>query len=205
MDDEQRKKDLKVFYGLISRLPAAPEYANNGNGSFIEFAFQRGETRRDTGKDGQKRVVRVGTSDNPSRRPGSRKERRGGESYFREHLKLALMTRMNQHGPREHFWRHKKAAERKVNEMMEKELEFRWLPVKKSDVAFIKTKCIALLSNYERTSIDVYSKNWLGMWCRNANVRESGLWNDHYVAKKYRHSPKFLKKLAELVGEAEGK
>ena len=57
---------------------------------------------------------------------------------------------------------------------------------------------IALLSNFERPSIDPPSPNWLGLQSTKESIRESGLWNTDHVEKF--HDPAFLEKLKAYVG-----
>jgi hypothetical protein len=45
----------------------------------------------------------------------------------------------------------------------------------------IERNAIALLSNYQRPSIDPHSKTWLGLSSGRERVRESGLWNNRHV------------------------
>lgn len=63
--------------------------------------------------------------------------------------------------------------------------------------ALIERNAIALLSNFERDSIDQPSKRWLGHYSGRLLVRNSGLWNSHYVEE--RHDPEFLDMFADAV------
>jgi hypothetical protein len=65
--------------------------------------------------------------------------------------------------------------------------------------ATIERNAIALLSNYDRPSIDRLSEMWLGRYCDRPRVRESGLWNSNHVDEK--HDPRFLELLAKYAGE----
>ncbi|HET6148619.1 MAG TPA: hypothetical protein VFH68_13880 [Polyangia bacterium] len=49
----------------------------------------------------------------------------------------------------------------------------------------IERDAIALLSNFDKDPIDSPSTEWLGLDCRHAHVRRSGLWNNHHVDKEY--------------------
>jgi hypothetical protein len=69
-------------------------------------------------------------------------------------------------------------------------LPFLWLqiddqPGSGSDRGFIERNSIALLSNYEKASIDSPSANWLGQHADRPKVRASGLWNNNHVDEGY--------------------
>ena len=83
------------------------------------------------------------------------------------------------------------------------QMPFLWInvpdaPSRKSDRACLELNCIALLSNFERPSIDSPSPNWLGLQSGERTIRESGLWNTNHVEKF--HDPVFLEKLRAYVG-----
>jgi hypothetical protein len=83
------------------------------------------------------------------------------------------------------------------------QMPFLWInvpdaPSRKSDRACLELNCIALLSNFERPSIDPPSPNWLGLQSSKSTIRESGLWNTNHV-EKY-HAPAFLERLRAYVG-----
>jgi hypothetical protein len=63
---------------------------------------------------------------------------------------------------------------------------------------FIERNSIALLSNCNEQE-DLPSKDWLGHYCRDPNVRASGLWNSDHVREAY--SPAFLTELDRLIAE----
>jgi len=84
---------------------------------------------------------------------------------------------------------------------------FLWLEVNDapgpdSERAYIERNSIALLSNYGRlgiaSAIDPPSKVWLGNYCRNKIVCESGLWNVDHVTESH-IDPNFLEKLEMKV------
>tara|TARA_Y100001970_G_scaffold286520_1_gene408890 strand:+ start:411 stop:1145 length:735 start_codon:yes stop_codon:yes gene_type:complete len=59
--------------------------------------------------------------------------------------------------------------------------------------AIIEKSTIALLSNFQKPSIDSASKTWLGNYCdygKNRKVIHSGLWNNDFVDQEY--DPAFL-------------
>jgi len=82
-------------------------------------------------------------------------------------------------------------------------MPFLWLEVNdppgpQSERAYIERNSIALLSNFGRlgtaSAVDLPSTEWLGHFCRNEMVRESGLWNVDQVTNKH-IDPNFLDKL----------
>jgi hypothetical protein len=81
-------------------------------------------------------------------------------------------------------------------------MPFLWLqiddePGKESERGYIERNAIALLSNYDKDSIDPPSKNWLGLFCNRSRVRNSGLWNYNHVDESI--DPEFLERFQELV------
>ena len=59
---------------------------------------------------------------------------------------------------------------------------------------------IALLSNYNKPTLDPPSQNWLGHRSDRERVRKSGLWNQNHVEEPY--DPAFLDSLDQLVSQA---
>lgn len=79
--------------------------------------------------------------------------------------------------------------EQRVSDFIQ-ELPFLWLkvddePGPESDRDFIERNAVALLSNFEKKSIDARSGDWLGKHSPSREIRESGLWNVDYVEKGY--------------------
>jgi hypothetical protein len=73
-------------------------------------------------------------------------------------------------------------------------MPFLWLTVEdqpspNSMRAYLERNAIALLGNYGRSetqhTIDPPSATWLGHYCENAFVRESGLWNVQHVDERH--------------------
>lgn len=64
----------------------------------------------------------------------------------------------------------------------------------------IERQSIALLSNFERPSLDPATRDWLGHSSDRPLVAQSGLWNQRHVTE--RHDPAFLTTLAELIDRA---
>ncbi len=65
---------------------------------------------------------------------------------------------------------------------------------------YVAQNAIALLSNFNKYPIDSPSPDWLGNFCTNALVRESGLWNTNGVMLKYDH--RFLEIFRKIVCES---
>jgi len=91
--------------------------------------------------------------------------------------------------------------EKQVSEYL-REQPFLWIrvddePSKNSDRAKIEENVIALLSNFEKGSIDPRSDDWLGEDSPKKEIRESGLWNVNHVEEDY--SSDFLELLEEKV------
>jgi len=82
------------------------------------------------------------------------------------------------------------------------QMPFLWInvpdePSRSSDRAYLELNSIALLSNFERPSIDPPSPKWLGLQSSKRTIQESGLWNTNHVEKF--HDPMFLGKLRAYV------
>jgi len=74
-------------------------------------------------------------------------------------------------------------------------MPFLWLAVEdaagpESFRGLIERNAIALLSNFERDSLDPPSNGWLGQYSDRERVRLSGLWNNNHVEDRY--DPGFL-------------
>ncbi len=82
------------------------------------------------------------------------------------------------------------------------QMPFMWLevpdpPGPHSLRGYIERNAIALLSNYNRPTLDAPSSSWLGTHCNREKVRASGLWNQNHVDEPY--DPAFLDELERLV------
>jgi hypothetical protein len=66
-----------------------------------------------------------------------------------------------------------------------------------SDRAFVERNVIALLSNFERSTVDPRTDDWLGRHSRSRAIRESGLWNVDHVDERY--DPAALDRLERAV------
>lgn len=65
--------------------------------------------------------------------------------------------------------------------------------------AYIEKNSIALLSNYNKRSLDSASEDWLGHKCNREKVNHSGLWNQKHVDESY--DPDFLDIFEKLVND----
>nr|WP_240940450.1 hypothetical protein [Haloarcula argentinensis] len=72
-------------------------------------------------------------------------------------------------------------------------------PSKNSERGFIERNTIALLSNYEKETLDPRSSTWLGKHSPKQEIRESGLWNVNHVEENY--DSEFLDLLEEKVAQ----
>lgn len=188
----------------------------------VYFFFEDGENRSDTGNG--PRVVRVGThavrhgADTEfwyrlmQHRGTIRGSRPGGgnrgSSVFRYLLGDALGQKAPEDfpdtwgGPTNPAIRDSEHPhEMKVSEVI-RSMSFLWLEVGDEPGphnlrAQTERNAIALLSNYERSSLDVPSEKWLGSFSSESKVRNSGLWNQNHVHK--RHEPDFLDRLESLI------
>lgn len=95
--------------------------------------------------------------------------------------------------------------ERRVSEYI-RDLPFLWLkvddePSPDSRRACLERNLIALLSNYERESIDPRDTSWLGKHSPSDAIRRSGLWNVNHVTEEY--EPSFLETFESQIKETE--
>jgi hypothetical protein len=91
--------------------------------------------------------------------------------------------------------------EREVSEYVGR-LPFLWIsvdddPCPRSQRALIERNSIALLSNFNKATIDPPSKHWLGLKASEMTIRESGLWNTNHVDDQYDRS--FLSALEVFI------
>jgi hypothetical protein len=95
--------------------------------------------------------------------------------------------------------------ERRVSTYI-REQPFLWVnlddePSPESDRAYVERNTIALLSNYQRGTIDGRADEWLGQQSRSENIRESGLWNVTHVDGH--HDSAFLEDVATAVADTD--
>ncbi|WP_423743913.1 hypothetical protein V5735_13000 (plasmid) [Haladaptatus sp. SPP-AMP-3] len=93
--------------------------------------------------------------------------------------------------------------EQQVSEYIRK-LPMVWLtvedyPAPDNERAYIERNAIALVSNYQKTTIDPREDNWLGNASPKSEIAESGLWNVNHVEEEY--DPSFLNRFEELIRE----
>lgn len=72
-------------------------------------------------------------------------------------------------------------------------------PAPESLRGLVEKNSIALLSNFEKASLDAPTPNWRGYRCDRVKVRRSGLWNQNHVDEAY--DPLFLDTLEKLIDE----
>lgn len=190
----------------------------------VYFFFEGGEDRHDSGSG--PRVVRVGThaiTSSSRTRLWTRLSQHRGQtgsgggnhrgSIFRLIVGTALISR-EQHAIVS--WGKGSSAAREIREQ-ELDLEravsavirampFLWLTIDDEPGAgslrgYIERNAIALLSNFERASVDAPSLGWLGHHCNRERVRKSGLWNSNHVDESYDLA--FLKELERLTDAME--
>ena len=81
-------------------------------------------------------------------------------------------------------------------------MPFLWLavddnPGKESLRSVIETNSIALLSNFDKPSLDPPSKGWLGLYQSGTEIPSAGLWNVRDVKASY--DPSFLDLMEKLI------
>lgn len=134
-------------------------------------------------------------------------------SVFRERVGEALIER-DELQPQFREWANGRSAgsevrkqehphEQRVSDYI-RELPFLWVrvddePGPDSLRAYLERNSIALLSNYEKTSVDPRADNWLGRHSRSKKIRRSGLWNVNHVDEPY--EKQFLNILQEKIHE----
>lgn len=188
----------------------------------VYFFLEEGEFRSDTGKG--ERVVRVGThalqessSTTLWRRLSQHRGtvRTGGGNHRGSIFRLIVGTALagKEGGTSVSAWGQGSTAdpatradeqlhERRVSAVIAA-MPFLWLEVNdepgpKSLRGIIERSAIALLSNFERPTLDPASPRWLGHFSDRKRVRGSGLWNQNHVDEAY--DPAFLDVLEGLIG-----
>lgn len=83
-----------------------------------------------------------------------------------------------------------------------RDLPFLWIsvddePGPDSDRAYIERNAIALVSNFEKESLDSRRNDWLGKHSPRKEIHDSGLWNINHVEEDY--DPAFLERVSEAV------
>jgi hypothetical protein len=190
----------------------------------VYFFQEPGEVRTDSGIG--PRIVRIGThalSSNSRTKLWTRLLQHKGQrstgggnhrgSIFRLLVGSALIAKHQRDFP---TWGQGNTANRSVREAesaLEAEVShtigampFLWLgildaPGQSSLRGLIERNSIALLSNFDKPSIDPPTATWLGRYCDRERVRKSGLWNSNHVDEQY--DPAFLDLLDEVVTRME--
>jgi len=134
-------------------------------------------------------------------------------SVFRKRVGEAMIERDSLHDEYQHWGegssadRDRRLAElqheRRVSEYI-RDLPFLWVkvddePGPDSDRAYIERNTIALVSNYQKDSLDPRGDDWLGRDSPRHEISESGLWNINHIGEQY--STAFLNRLADAVEE----
>lgn len=188
----------------------------------VYFFREIGENRTNTGNGS--RIVRVGTHAlkiNGKTRLWGRLSQHKGQastgggnhrgSIFRLIVGAALIMRHRYNFPTWGDGGTAKSEIRATEHQLECEVSviigvmpFIWLPIEdvpspESARGYIERNSIALLSNYNKASLDPPSKIWLGHDSDRERVRNSGLWNQNHVDETY--DPTFLIKLEQLVAD----
>lgn len=192
----------------------------------IYFFFAEDETRNSTD---QLRLTRIGThavsagsgtslwNRLRTHRGANRGTYEGGGNHrgsvFRKRVGEAMIERHNRHTEYPHWGegssadRERRLAEleheRRVSEYI-RDLPLLWVdvddePGPQSDRAYIERNAIALVSNYEKDSLDPRSDGWLGHDSPRSKISDSGLWNINHVEEQY--DAAFLDRLADAVKE----
>jgi len=132
-------------------------------------------------------------------------------SVFRKRVGESLLERHGLHDEYPH-WREGSSADRdrrlsehdheqRVSDYI-RDLPFLWIdvddePGPDSDRAYIERSAIALVSNFQKESLDSRRDDWLGRHSPRKEIRDSGLWNINHVEETY--DPAFLDRVAEAV------
>jgi hypothetical protein len=134
-------------------------------------------------------------------------------SVFRKRVGEAFIERDSLHDEYPHWGEGSSAKrdrrldelemERRVSDYL-RDLPFLWLnvddePSAESQRATIERNAIALLSNYQRETIDPRSNDWIGRYSRSDKIRNSGVWNVNHVDEA--HDPAFLDDVAAAVDD----
>ncbi len=214
LEDLERKLINKP---ILSNSSGRQNWPNRG----VYFFFELDQMRSDSGSG--LRVVRIGTHalreskttlwKRLSQHKGTVKNGGGNHrgSIFRLLVGTAIINKQNFNFP---TWGQGNTASKEIREnelILEKlvsntigNMPFLYLSINDEPGAgslrgYIERNSIALLSNYNKTSIDQASDEWLGHKCIREKVKKSGLWNQNHVNENY--DPNFLDTFEQLVNE----
>jgi len=224
-----RKEDLISFYDILKILEkktGGPFYLSESlpislPRRGVYFFMEAGELRTHTGAG--HRIVRVGTHGLTQGSKSTLKQRlnqhrgvltSGGGNHRGSIFRLLVGTTLPAIRAGDSTWGKETTAnadirineepfEREVSNLIRK-MPYLYLDV--DDIAsasslrgFIERNSIALLSNYQKPSLDPPSKEWRGYQCNREKVRLSGLWNQKHVDETY--DPSFLNTLELLINK----
>jgi hypothetical protein len=134
-------------------------------------------------------------------------------SVFRKRVGEALIERHDLHdeypywGEGSSAGRERRLAEhdhkKRVSDYI-RDLPFLWIDVNdepgpESDRAYVERNAIALVSNFQKKSLDPRREDGLGNHSPRKEIRGSGLWNINHVEEDY--DPAFLDRIAEAVAD----
>jgi len=134
-------------------------------------------------------------------------------SVFRKRVGEALIERADLHDDYP-YWgegstagRERRLSEHELEQRVSdyiRDLPFLWVniddePGPESDRAYVERNAIALVSNFQKDSIDPREDDWLGKDSPRKEIHESGLWNINHVEEDY--DPAFLDRLETAVEE----
>ncbi len=132
-------------------------------------------------------------------------------SVFRKRVGEALIERHGRHDEYPHWGEGSSAPrERRLNEHEHeravsdyiRDLPFLWVdiddePGPESDRAYVERNALALVSNFEKETLDLRRDDWLGKHSPRKEIHGSGLWNSNHVEEDYDSA--FLDRVAEAV------
>lgn len=215
--------ELESRVGGMRRLSECTGYLDWPNRG-VYFFFASDETRQN---DDYPRITRIGANGVYSgsgaslwtRLRNHRGPQRGGYadggkhrgSVFRERVGEALIARYGLEqdfpdwGDGDSAGRELRLAEQPLEERVSsyvRELPFLWIavddaPGPESDRKYIERNATALVSNYEKPSLDERAEDWLGKDHPRAEISQSGLWSIDHVEEAY--DPAFLDRLASAI------
>jgi hypothetical protein len=194
----------------------------------VYFFFATNETQEDTD---YLRLTRIGTHEasfgtdaslwrrlRTHRGPKKGPYQGGGnhrDSIFRKHVGEAMIQQDDLHTDHPHWGKSARIPDEKRYAEQDHEkrvsnyirnLPFLWVkvddqPGPKSDRKYIKQNAIALVSNYQKKSIDQRNEDWLGNDSSCRKIRNSGLWNINHIDDQY--EPAFLDRLDKAISDTQ--
>jgi len=210
LDGYEQRRDRKISLAELSRTHS-PRWG-------CCFFYEKGEYREESGAP---RIVRVESYPRLEAKTDMYSQlilhrgtiagvfTGGGNhrlSLLRKHIGTAMMNRMQiscESWEDEQF----NASVRKLEHPLEVRvsevisrmevlmISFEDNDIEKQALRYIQKNAVALLSNWQKEVLDPPSPDWMGKFCSNVLVRDSGLWNTNGVMQRYDSSfiPKFKK------------